>query len=239
MTGQFYSTAFIASFILVTAAVSAYVVWANAKIRFSFQIISLIALSCVGTLVFQVVWRQGVQTDYDTVLFGFAIFTMQLFVPISIIFTERQWKLLKRYRIKTCDSIEKLRTTTRELSLVKWGFRILLYSSIVISVFYAASTAVFSHYAIHVAPCNEDYRHCPQLVTTLLMIRILQFLMYFAYTICAVLMCVFAYQMNKTIKETYEDWEMSCFEIVLHCFALVFPVLVLTLILVTGEGNMM
>ena len=36
MTSQFYSTAFIASFILVTAAVSAYVVWANAKIRFSF-----------------------------------------------------------------------------------------------------------------------------------------------------------------------------------------------------------
>ena len=52
MTGQFYSTAFIASFILVLATISAYLVYKNSPIRFSFEIIVLIILSSIGTLLF-------------------------------------------------------------------------------------------------------------------------------------------------------------------------------------------
>ena len=105
-------------------------------------------------------------------------------------------------------------------------------------VFYAAATSVFSHYAIYDDRCNRDYHRCPDLKPTLLIIKILQFCMYLAYTISAALLCTFTYKMNKAVKETYENWEMSCFEITLHCFALVFPVLVLTLIMITGDGNM-
>ena len=63
--------------------------------------------------------------------------------------------------------------------------------------------------------------------------------MYLAYSICAVLMCLFAYKMHKTIKETYENWETSYWEIFLHCFALVFPVVILSAILITGRGNIL
>ena len=60
--------------------------------------------------------------------------------------------------------------------------------------------------------------------------------MYLIYLFSAGLMVLFAYRMNKIIKDTYEEWEMSCWEITLHCFALVFPLIILTLIMVTGNG---
>ena len=239
MKGQFFSSAFIASFILLTSAVSAILVYKNAKMKFSFQIISLIALSSIGTLVFHSVWRKGHQNYFQVMMFGIAIYAMQLFVPISIIFTQRQWKLLQRYQIRNCNSVERLRALTKELNIMKWGFKILLYSAMVCMAGYAILTSIFSHYAIHVEPCNESYYECPELVTMIYLIRFLQVCLYLAYSICAALMCLFAYKMHKTIKETYENWEMSCFEIFLHCFALVFPVCVLTAILCTGKGNML
>ena len=122
---------------------------------------------------------------------------------------------------------------------MKWGFRILLNSAMLCMTGYAIMTSIFSHYAIHVEPCNDNYYECPELVRMIYVIRILQVCMYLAYSICAALMCLFAYKMHQTIKETYENWEMSCFEIFLHCFALVFPVCVLTAILCTGKGNML
>ena len=104
---------------------------------------------------------------------------------------------------------------------------------------YATMTAIYSHYAIHVAPCSEHLADCPKLKTALVIIRGLQVCMYLAYSICAVLMCLFAYKMHKTIKETYENWETSYWEIFLHCFALVFPVIILSAILITGRGNIL
>ena len=180
----------------MTSAVSAWLVYTNAKIRFSFQIISLIAVSCVGTLIFQAIWRNGHQNVFHVVLFGLAIFTMQLFVPISIFFTKRQWKLLKLHQIRNCNSIERLRTLTQELGFVKYGFKVLLYASLLCTSAYAVSIAIFSHYAIHVEPCNQDYQQCPRLINAVVFIRILQFCMYLAYSICAGLMCLFAYRMH-------------------------------------------
>ena len=163
---------------------------------------------------------------------------MQLFVPISINFTKRQWTLLKRYQIRKCTSRERLQSLTKESVRMRWGFEALLYSSLLCMAAYASLTAIYSHLA-HDARCRNNLEDCPKLLTSLVFIRGLQVFMYLAYSVCAVLMCVFAYKMHQTIKETYENWETSCWEIFLHCFALAFPVLILTAILVTGRGNML
>ena len=237
--GQFFSSTMLAFLILLSCGVSLFLVLKNAKMKFSFEIIGLITASCIGTLVFQFIWTRGHQNKLEVALFGLAIFMMQLFVPISIKFTKRQWTLLKRYQIRQCNSIERLKSLTKESVLLKWGFQALLYSSLVCMAAYATMTAIYSHYAIHVAPCSEHLADCPKLQTALVIIRGLQVCMYLAYSICAVLMCLFAYKMHKTIKETYENWETSYWEIFLHCFALVFPVIILSAILITGRGNIL
>ena len=196
MKGHFYSASFVAVCVLIVCATSTVVVCTNAKVMFSFQIIALVALSCLGTLVFQFVHRRGQQTCIEAAVFGLAIFAMQLFVPISIFFTQRQWTLLKRHQIKNCEDTGEIRNLFKELSMVKWGFGVLLYSSLLCMVLYSAATAIYSHYAIHVAPCNEDFHRCPPLVWLGNVIRILQVCIYLAYTICAGLMCLFSYRMH-------------------------------------------
>ena len=148
-------------------------------------------------------------------------------------------QLLKRYQIKCCNSYEKLNILTKELTLVNLGFNLLLLVSLLCMVLYSIATAIFSHYSTHDSRCNEDYHRCEKLTGLIILIRIFQTCIYLAYTICAALMCLFAQRMHRTIKDIHQNWETSYFEIFLHCFALVFPVIILTAILITSHGNML
>ena len=89
MSGQSWATAIIASVVLIESIVAAIVVCKNIKIRFSFKIIGLVALGCLSTLAFQILQERSAQNSFTVIGQGISIFFMEIFIPMSIIFTKR------------------------------------------------------------------------------------------------------------------------------------------------------
>ena len=127
---------------------------------------------------------------------------MEIFIPMSIIFTKRQWTLLKRYQIKHVETVEQEKHLQAQLDYVYFMFNILLHSSLVFMALYAVGNAIYFYAALLVDPCNQDIGKCPALTWVAMLILTAQILMYVNYTICSILLFISVKRIYITIRET-------------------------------------
>ena len=121
---------------------------------------------------------------------------------MSIIFTKRQWTLLKRYQLKHVETIEQEKHLKAQLDYVYFMFNILLRTTLAFMALYAIGNAIYFYSALLVDPCNQDIGKCPALTWVALIILMAQIMMYLNYTICAVLLFISVKRIYITISES-------------------------------------
>ena len=156
MSGQSLGSALIAAFVIAACIVAAIIVHRNFKIKFSFKIIGLVAMGSLATIVFQILQESDKNTPFTVIGQGVCMFFMEMFIPMSIIFTKRQWTLLKRYQIKHSESKQELNQLKVQLMYVYKMFGIFLKCSLTFIALYAIFNTIYFYFALLVDPCNTD-----------------------------------------------------------------------------------
>ena len=129
-----------------------------------------------------------------------SLFFVMNYIPMSILFTRRQWFLYKRFQIRNApNAIEKEERTQSYLQhKVRWN--ILLWSTVFFCLVYSVLYGYYLYYALLVDPCLDDITLCPDLRFVAMSILVVQSLIYIDYLVCCILLLISMKRIHSTIK---------------------------------------
>ena len=139
-----------------------------------------------------------------------AIFFIFNYIPTAMFFTQRQWFLYKRFKIRNSMTQNERKQRVTEFERAQFWFAFLLWITVAFNLFYSVLYGFYLYYALLVDPCKHDLRQCPKLAWIALSILILQIMVYLNYIICCVLLFISMKRIHTTIKKNYIHWNTDC-----------------------------
>ena len=117
MSGLSLASSIIAGVVIIESFVAIIIIFRNIKIGFSFKIIGLATIGSIAT-IFNQILQEKENTIFSVIGQAICICFTEAYIPMSIMFTKRQWTLLKRFKIKIAASIEEKKQLRKELANV-------------------------------------------------------------------------------------------------------------------------
>ena len=182
-------------------------------VKFSLLIVFLIAMNAIGNISNQILQEpeSDVQTLPMVIGQAVSIFFIFNYIPMCIFFTQRQWFLYKRFKIRSADTNCKRKRKIVEFQKAQSWFSLLLWSTVVFNLIYSVLYGIYLNYTLLTEPCKSDNKQCPPGVEWIaLSILIMQTLIYTNYIVCCILLFVSMKRIHTTIKSNYKHWNTDC-----------------------------
>ena len=164
-----------------------------------------------------------------------SIFFIFNYIPMSIFFTQRQWFLFKRFQIRNAMTEYEKNEFTASYNKSKFRFALLLWSTVILNIFYSICYGFYLYYALLIFPCNIDLTKCPDLRWLAFSILLLQIIIYINYMICCILLLVSMKRIHSTIKENFNHWNTNNCTITSHVIAFTCPIFMQIMVIALAE----
>ena len=164
-----------------------------------------------------------------------SIFFIFNYIPMSIFFTQRQWFLYTRFKIRNAVTECEKGYFTKSYIRSKIRFKLLLWSTVVLNFFYSTCYGVYLYYALLISPCNHDLTLCPDMRWLAFAILLLQIIIYLNYFICCTLLLVSMKRIHSTIKENYNHWNTNPCTMASHVIAFTCPIAMQIMVIAFAE----